>query len=88
MTNKYLVMAMRKSSFDPAVIEPHRQFLNELLERGQLVESGRFTDGTGGAYVIHAESLEAAREIAFTDPVHTTGSSELTVYEWEIAVSA
>ena len=54
----------------------------------QLVESGRFTDGTGGAYVINAESLEAAREIAFTDPVHTTGSSELTVYEWEIAVSA
>ncbi len=88
MTNKYLVMAMRKPSFDSAVIEPHRQFLNQLAERGQLVESGRFTDGTGGAYVVRAESLEAAREIAFTDPVHTTGSSALTVYEWEIVFSA
>ncbi|MET7768995.1 YciI family protein [Nocardia sp. NPDC005366] len=88
MTSKYLVMAMRTPDFDIETIEPHRRFLSELLERGQLLESGRFTDGTGGAYVILAESLDAAREIAFTDPVHTSGSSELTVYEWEIAVSA
>ncbi|WP_068064737.1 YciI family protein [Nocardia xishanensis] len=86
--NKYLVMVMRTPRFDPAVIEPHKKFLNGLVERGQLVESGRFTDGTGGAYVIRAESLAAAREIAFADPVHTTGASELTVYEWEITVSA
>ncbi|MBF6073784.1 YciI family protein [Nocardia beijingensis] len=82
--NKYLVLAMRTPRFDTAVIEPHRQFLRALLDRGQLQESGRFTDGTGGAYVIYAESLAAAREIAFTDPVHTTGSSELTIYEWEV----
>ncbi|MGV9612527.1 YciI family protein [Nocardia xishanensis] len=86
--NKYLVMVMRTPRFDLAVIEPHKEFLNGLVERGQLVESGRFTDGTGGAYVIRAESLAAAREIAFADPVHTTGASELTVYEWEITVSA
>ncbi|MGW4324912.1 YciI family protein [Nocardia sp. NPDC004573] len=82
--NKYLVLAMRTPRFDNAVIEPHRQFLQSLDDRGRLQESGRFTDGTGGAYVIYAESLDAAREIAFTDPVHTTGSSELTIYEWEI----
>ncbi|MEA3530695.1 YciI family protein [Nocardia implantans] len=82
--NKYLVLAMRTPRFDTAVIEPHRQFLRSLQDRGQLQESGRFTDGTGGAYVIYAESLAAAREIAFTDPVHTTGSSELTIYEWEV----
>ncbi|MCP2287933.1 YciI family protein [Nocardia amikacinitolerans] len=85
--NKYLVMVMRTQHFDPAVIEPHKEFLNGLVERGTLVESGRFTDGTGGAYVIRAENLAAAREIAFADPVHTTGASELTVYEWEITVS-
>ncbi|MFI9502813.1 YciI family protein [Nocardia sp. NPDC052566] len=82
--NKYLVMAMRTPNFDPAVIGPHREFLDGLIERGHLVESGRFTDGTGGAYVLYAESLDAARELVRTDPVHTTGSSELTVYEWEI----
>ncbi|WP_406278879.1 YciI family protein [Nocardia sp. NBC_00881] len=82
--NKYLVLVMRTPRFDAAVIEPHKQFLEQLVERGQLQESGRFTDDTGGAYVIFAENLDAARKIAFTDPVHTTGSSELTVYEWEI----
>ncbi|WP_201295121.1 MULTISPECIES: YciI family protein [Nocardia] len=82
--NRYLVMAMRTPRFDAAVIEPHRQFLKTLHDRGQLQESGRFTDGTGGAYVIYAENLDAAREIVFTDPVHTTGASELSVYEWEI----
>ncbi|WP_431971697.1 YciI family protein [Nocardia sp. bgisy134] len=86
--NKYLVMVMRTPRFDPAVIEPHKEFLDGLVGRGQLVESGRFTDGTGGAYVIRADSLAAAREIADGDPVHTTGASELTVYEWEITVSA
>ncbi len=87
MTRKYLVMVMRTPQFDEAVIEPHRRFLTDLLERGQLCESGRFTDGTGGAYVVFADSLAAAEEIVFQDPVHTTGSSELTVHEWEITVS-
>ncbi|MFJ4655558.1 YciI family protein [Nocardia sp. NPDC088792] len=81
---KYLVMAMRTPRFDSAVIEPHQQWLGEVRSRGQLVESGKFTDGTGGAYVITAESLDAAQELVRTDPIHTTGSSELTVYEWEI----
>lgn len=86
--NKYLVMVMRTPRFDASVIEPHRAFLHELLAKGQLQESGRFTDGTGGAYIILAESLSAATDLAHSDPVHTTGSSELTIYEWEIAVSA
>ncbi|GAD84097.1 YciI family protein [Nocardia asteroides] len=88
MTNKYLVMVMRTPRFDPSVVEPHREFLRELLAKGQLQESGRFTDGSGGAYVILADSLEAATAIAHADPVHTSGVSELTIYEWEIAVSA
>lgn len=81
---KYLVMAMRTPRFDSAVIEPHKLWLDDIRSRGQLVESGKFTDGTGGAYVITAESLDAARELTRTDPIHRTGSSELTVYEWEI----
>ncbi|WP_069166054.1 YciI family protein [Nocardia altamirensis] len=80
---KYLVLAMRTPHFDGAVIAPHKEFLRGLNERGQLHESARFTDGTGGAYFLYAENLDAAREIAFADPVHTTSSSEVTVYEWE-----
>ncbi|WP_280182655.1 YciI family protein [Nocardia cyriacigeorgica] len=82
--HKYLVMVMRTPGFDPAVVEPHKQFLAELRAKGMLQETGRFTDGTGGAYIVLADSLDQAREIVYTDPVHTTGASEVTVYEWEI----
>lgn len=81
---RYLVMVMRTPRFDPSIIEPHKQFLAELRERGMLQETGHFTDGTGGAYIVLADSLEQAKEIVYTDPVHTTGASELTVHEWEI----
>ncbi|MGY0500116.1 YciI family protein [Nocardia sp. FBN12] len=88
MARKYLVLAERTPKFDTSVIEPHRTFLQELLAEGQLQESGGFTDGTGGAYVILAENLTAATTIAHADPLHTTGASDLTIYEWEITVSA
>lgn len=81
---KYLVMAMRTPRFDQTVIEPHRAWLDAVRSRGQLVESGKFTDGSGGAYVVLAENLTAAEELVGTDPIHTTGASELTIYEWEI----
>ncbi|MGQ4615105.1 YciI family protein [Nocardia sp. R7R-8] len=82
--NKYLGSAMRTPRFDTAVIEPHRRFLRSLHDRRQLHESGGFTDGTGGACVIYAESHYAATQIAFSDPVHRSGSSELTIYGWEV----
>lgn len=87
MANKYLVMVVRTPAFEQSVVEPHRTFLQELLATGQLQESGRFTDGSGGAYVVLAESLTAATAIAHADPLHTTGASELTIHEWEITVS-
>ncbi|MCA2208492.1 YciI family protein [Nocardia sp. NPDC050378] len=85
---KYLVMARRTPGFDASVIEPHREFLRDLLAKGQLQESGGFSDGTGGAYVVLAENLDAATTIVHSDPLHTMGASELTIHEWTITVSA
>ncbi|HKB60659.1 MAG TPA: YciI family protein [Gallionellaceae bacterium] len=65
-----------------SVIDGHYAFLDRLRQEGKLELAGPFTDKTGGAYVIRADSLEQARELAFSDPVHTTGSSIVTVYEW------
>ncbi|MFC4373620.1 YciI family protein [Nocardia halotolerans] len=84
---KYLVLVARTQAFDASVIEPHRDFLRELLADGQLQESGGFTDGSGGAYIVLAESLDGATQIAHADPLHTTGAAELTIHEWEITVS-
>lgn len=80
--NRYLVLALRKPGFDPAVVEPHHAYLDRLRAQGQLELTGPFTDKSGGAYLLRAESLEVALAIVHTDPLHLSGASEMTVWEW------
>jgi uncharacterized protein YciI len=79
---RYLVMTVRTPQFQPSVIDAHYAFLERLRQQGQLELAGPFTDKSGGAYLIKAASLEEAKAVAFSDPVHTSGSSTVTVYEW------
>lgn len=80
---KYLVLTMRKPQFDTEVIPAHYAFLQSLRDDGILEQSGPFTDRSGGAYVIRAESLDAARDIAGQDPLHVHDCSDVTVREWD-----
>lgn len=79
---RYLVTTFRTPQFQMSVIDDHYAFLDRLREQNRLELAGPFTDKSGGAYVIRAGSLEEAHAIAFSDPVHTSGSSKVTVYEW------
>lgn len=79
---RYLIMAMRTPRFQQSVVDAHKQFLAQLKADGVLELAGPFTDKSGGAYIVSAKDLEAARAIALSDPVHTSGSSEVSVYEW------
>ena len=80
---RYLVIAMRRPSFDDAVIAPHLAFLDELRAAGQLDMTGGFSDRSGGAYVlVNVASLDEAKAIAARDPLTLTGTSDLTVYDW------
>ena len=80
---RYLVIAMRRPSFDDAVIAPHLAFLDELRAAGQLDMTGGFSDRSGGAYVlVNVASLDEAKAIAARDPLTLTGTSDLTVYVW------
>ncbi|KAF1724326.1 YciI family protein [Pseudoxanthomonas japonensis] len=76
-------MAMRRPSFDDAVIAPHLAFLDELRAAGHVEMTGGFSDKTGGAYVlVNVASLDEAQAIAARDPLALTGASDLTVHEW------
>ncbi|WP_202980252.1 YciI family protein [Marinobacter fonticola] len=79
---RYLVMTMRTPQFHQSIIDAHKAYLAQLKADGALELAGPFTDKSGGAYVITAKDLTAAQAIAFGDPVHTSGSSEVSVYEW------
>lgn len=83
ITVRYLVVAMRRPDFDEAVVAPHLAFLDDLRARGQLAMTGGFADRSGGAYVLeNIASLEQARAIVASDPLATTGSSDLAIHEW------
>jgi uncharacterized protein YciI len=79
---RYLVTTFRTPRFDPSVIEAHYAFLDGLRDQGRLELAGPFTDKSGGAYVLRASDLDEAKALAFGDPVHTSGSSIVSVYEW------
>ena len=79
---RYLVITIRTPQFQLAVIDAHYAFLDQLRQQGKLELSGPFTDKSGGAYLIQAANMEEAIALAFSDPVHTTNSSVVTVYEW------
>jgi len=79
---RYLVMVLRTPTFQPSVIERHRAFLDGLRSQGKLELAGPFTDGSGGAYILKAANLEEAQALAFADPIYTTRSSVVSVYEW------
>ena len=81
--NRYLVMAMRRPHFDPAIVQPHKDFLEGLRAGGRLELAGGFSDKTGGAYLMLAHSLDEAVTIAHQDPAHTSGGWDITVYEWQ-----
>jgi uncharacterized protein YciI len=81
---RYLVTTFRTPQFDPSVIEAHYEFLNSLRQQGKLELAGPFTDKTGGAYIIRAANMEEANGVAFSDPVHISNSSIVTVYEWDV----
>ena len=82
-TTRYLVLAMRRPSFDDAVIAPHKAFLDDLRARGLLEMTGGFGDGSGGAYLLrNVASLEDARAIVAADPLALQHASDLIVHEW------
>jgi uncharacterized protein YciI len=82
---RYLVLTLRTPRFDPGVIAAHHAYLDGLRARGVLEACGPFTDKSGGAYVIRAGSPEQARDMACADPLHTSGSSQASVREWDVS---
>ncbi len=79
----YLVLAIRRPGFDEAVVAPHLAWLDDLRGRGLLALTGGFSDRSGGAYVLqNVASLAEAQTLVATDPLAVTGSSDLTVHEW------
>ena len=80
---KYLVMTIRTPTFDAQVIPGHYRFLDDLRDQGMLEQAGPFTDKTGGAYVLTAQSMDDALRLAQQDPLYLQRCSTIEVREWD-----
>lgn len=80
---RYLVLLLRTEHFQPEFIAAHQTFLAELRSSGCLQLAGPFTDQSGGAYLLDCVDVNTAHAIAYRDPLHTSGSSHVTIYEWQ-----
>lgn len=80
----YIVLIERKLSFTGKNIPGHREFLEFLKDSGKLIESGAYADQTGGAYVLHASSIEEAHALVSQDPMNDE-ECEYKVKEWNVS---
>lgn len=80
--NRYLVVLHRKPSVVAEVVAAHLAFLESLRTEGRLELSGGFSDKSGGAYILRAESLADAQALVERDPAKTSGSWDISVHEW------
>lgn len=73
---------------DAEVLDEHLKYLYGLLDSGQVVAKGPFTDHSGGLIVYKASSIEEAREWIEKDPVIREGSRKYTLKEWKSTLEA
>jgi len=92
MLNKdlYVVFTIPTNGMGPVMenIEAHLKFQVSLEEKGIMFGAGPFwedneSDWKGeGMVIIRANSLVEAREIAASDPMHSSGARSFTVRPW------
>ncbi|SNR67566.1 hypothetical protein SAMN06265360_11461 [Haloechinothrix alba] len=51
----------------------HREFLNDLAERGRVAVAGPLADDTGGIVLVQAEDLDDLHTVIDADPYHVEG---------------
>ncbi|MEM8630053.1 MAG: YciI family protein [Pseudomonadota bacterium] len=86
----YVVFTSPTNGMGPVMenIEEHLKFQVDLEQRGIMLGAGPFwaddehTWNGEGMVIIRADSLAHAKEIADTDPMHSSGARSFTVRPW------
>ncbi|MEA2640912.1 MAG: hypothetical protein QOF51_2306 [Chloroflexota bacterium] len=80
----YLVLShrIRTNEERQARLQPHAAWLDAQHRAGKMLFSGPITDGSCGVYVLLAENLDAAQQLAAEDPYHAHGDRRAEVLEW------
>lgn len=71
---EYADMAARERA-----VGAHRAYLARAREEGKVVESGPFTDGKGGMYILAVPDEAAARAFVDEDPYRKDAGLPMTI---------
>lgn len=80
---RFLFYNQRTEQWSPDSLPHHLAYLAELRAAGKIELSGGFTDLSGGAVIVRADSLEEAQAIAANDPISKMGTHKIAVHEWK-----
>jgi uncharacterized protein YciI len=62
----------------------HLDYLMRTANEGKIFASGRFAGGEGGLVIYVADSFDAAKKLAESDPYVSLGARTLELYEWNM----
>ena len=86
--NKHYVIMLHKipgRDTPKALVDRHIAHLRNLDDQGNLVLAGPFENYPGGMVIVRAESLDAARHIAESDPFVSDGARTFELRTWFLA---
>ena len=90
MSDKYICYPILLFKIDGVdtpreIVMRHIAYVKSLDDAGKLVLAGPFENFAGGMVIVRAESIEAATEIAKSDPFVTEGVRRFEVRKWLLA---
>lgn len=80
---RFLFYNQRTENWSSESLPHHLAYLAELRAAGKIELSGGFTDLSGGAVIVRADSLAEAQAIAANDPITKMGTHKISVHEWK-----
>lgn len=82
---RYVILINRIKDYTPELIKKHVDHLIKLEKSDTLLLSGPFKNYPGGIVIIKADSFDAAKHIAESDPFVSEGYSDYEIRTLEIS---
>lgn len=71
---------------DAEVLDIHKAYLAEYIEKGKIYAKGPFTDHSGGLIIYNVKNRGEAIEIIEGDPVIKENSRKYVLKEWKSTI--
>lgn len=71
---------------DAEVLDIHKAYLAEYIEKGKIYAKGPFMDHSGGLIIYNVSNREEAIEIIEGDPVIKENSRKYVLKEWKSTI--